>query len=309
MPSDPKDPQNPDTSNPDYKGYDDWIAAHPPSDANGGTGGASWGGYGSAGQKGVETIMDPGNFGNHGYRDGKAPSNVGEYASNWVNNIGDSILGNYKGQNYTPGIGNQGQNAEAMSAGGATIANGPNGYQDAQSRMMQMQLMQQLMGQANGTGPSLAQMQLQKAGDQGMAQAMALGASQRGAGNAGMLRNIQNQQAGINQGLAADSGMLRLQEQMQARQMLGQGIQGMRGLDQGWAGMNLQNNQFNAGQMNNMNQFNTGQFNTMTNANADRQHAAQMQLAQMQQKSYEDAVKQARDSSVMGTIGTVVAAM
>ncbi len=121
---------------------------------------------------------------------------------------------------------------EDRSMPGTMYSQGPNGMQQDQSRQMQMQLMQQLQQQASGQGPSLAQMQLQKGTDQNISQAMALGASQRGAGQAGMLKGIATQQANIGQGMANDSAMMRLQEQMQARQQLGAGIQGMRGGDQ-----------------------------------------------------------------------------
>jgi len=122
---------------------------------------------------------------------------------------------------------------------------GPNGAQQGQNRDMQMTLIQQLQDQAAGRGPSLAQMQLQKATDQNIGQAMALGASQRGAGQAGMLKGIQTQQAGIAQGMAGDSAIARLQEQMAARGQLGQQLDSSRGQDQAWAAQNVQNNQFN----------------------------------------------------------------
>ncbi len=99
-------------------------------------------------------------------------------------------------------------------------------------RNQQLQLMQQLQDQAAGKGPSIAQLQLQKGGDQAMSQAMALGASQRGAGRAGALKGIANQQAKIGQGMANDSAMLRLQEQMQARTQLGTGLASMRSSDE-----------------------------------------------------------------------------
>ncbi len=139
-------------------------------------------------------------------------------------------------------------NPNQISLAGAQQASGPYGGQDAQSRDMQMQLMQQLQQQAAGTGPSIAQLQLQKGTDQNISQAMALGASQRGAGQAGMMKGIAQQQAQIGQGMANDSAMLRLQEQMQARQALGSGLQGMRSGDQAFAGMQQQGNQFNAQQ-------------------------------------------------------------
>ena len=105
--------------------------------------------------------------------------------------------------------------------------------QQDQARAQQMALINQLQNQASGLGPSLAQAQLQQATDRNMQQAMALGVSQRGAGQGAALHNIANQRAGIGQQMAGDSAMLRLQEQLQARQMLGGLLGGMRGQDIG----------------------------------------------------------------------------
>ena len=91
-------------------------------------------------------------------------------------------------------------------------------------------------GQANGQGPSIAQAQLQQATDANLKQAMALGATQQGMGAGGALRGIQQQQAGIAQQQAADSGMLRLQEQAQAQGLLGNVLGAGRGQDIGLAG-------------------------------------------------------------------------
>lgn len=106
----------------------------------------------------------------------------------------------------------------------------------AQFRNGQMDLVQALTMQANGQGPSLAQGQLQQATDRNLAQAMALGQSMGGAQGAGLAqRNILQQQAGMSQQAASDSSLLRLQEQLQARNMLGQVLAGARGQDIGLA--------------------------------------------------------------------------
>ena len=146
-------------------------------------------------------------------------------------------------QAYNSLMGSYSPNQPGVGAGVGMIGTGVNGTSQSEgSNAAQMQLIQQLQAQADGSGPSLAQMQLQKGTDQNMAQAMALGAAQRGAGQGGMLKGIANQQASIGQGMANDSAMLRLQEQMQARGQLGQQI-----------GQQQQNNQFNTGQVNQMN--------------------------------------------------------
>lgn len=105
----------------------------------------------------------------------------------------------------------------------------------SQVRADQAKLTQMLQDQAMGNGPSIAQQQLQQATDRNVAQAMALGQSQRGGAQGGALRNIATNQAQIGQQMAGDSAMLRLQEMMQARGMLGQHLGGMRGQDIGFA--------------------------------------------------------------------------
>lgn len=143
----------------------------------------------------------------------------------------DPKLANIYGfQNFQDQLANRGSVADLRR--GAQINTGP---QD-QVRGQQSQLSQMLMDQAMGRGPSIAQAQLQQATDRNMSQALALGASQAsGMRGAGALRGIQNQQAQIGQQMAADSGLLRLQEQMQARGMLGQQLGNMRGQDIGLA--------------------------------------------------------------------------
>ncbi len=166
-------------------------------------------------------------------RDG-TPGNQAGYGtgSKFMNDLETKLMGGYNPQQLQEGN-NVGVN---MGPGiGAAAQSG------AATRDMQMKLLQDLQDQAAGKGPSLAQMQLQRGAGQNMANAMALGASQRGAGQAGMLKGIANQQARIGQGMTADSAMLRLQEQMQARTSL-----------QGGISQNNQNDQFNAGQTNQM---------------------------------------------------------
>jgi hypothetical protein len=131
---------------------------------------------------------------------------------------------------------------QQMAAGAAGAAN-RTGPQD-QWRQQQLQLGQDLWKQSRGEGPSVAQEQLKRGTEDSLSSAMALGASQRGAGGAGALRGIQNQQAGISQRMAGDSAILRLQEQMQARGMLGGLLSGARGQDLQNQGMNDSQVQF-----------------------------------------------------------------
>lgn len=126
-------------------------------------------------------------------------------------------------------------------AGGALGAAGRLGPQvntgpQSEVRSDQTALTRMLMDQALGRGPSIAQAQLQQATDRNLSQAAALGASQAsGTRGAGALRQIANQRAAIGQQMVADSSLLRLQEQMQARGLLGQHLGGMRGQDIGLA--------------------------------------------------------------------------
>lgn len=106
----------------------------------------------------------------------------------------------------------------------------------AQFRQGQMGLVNALTAQANGQGPSLAQGQLQQATDRNLSQAMALGQSQAGGQASGLgQRQVMQQQAGYAQQAASDSGLMRMQEQMQARNQLAQVLAGARGQDIGLA--------------------------------------------------------------------------
>jgi hypothetical protein len=104
--------------------------------------------------------------------------------------------------------------------------------QSNQIRGQQMTLADHLAAQANGQGPSLAQMQLQRGLDQNIATQMAMAASQRGAGGAGALRALGYQQGQARQQMAGDAATLQLNEQMQAQNQLGALLAGARGQDQ-----------------------------------------------------------------------------
>lgn len=92
-----------------------------------------------------------------------------------------------------------------------------------QTRGNEMALLKQYQDMAAGTGPSLAQGQLQQATDRNLAQAMALGAAQQGQGlgYASALRNIADQSAAARQQAAAQAAMIRNAEQMQGMQGTG----------------------------------------------------------------------------------------
>jgi len=104
---------------------------------------------------------------------------------------------------------------------------------------MQKTLAQKLMEQAEGTGPSLAQMQLKEASENALKGQIGAIASQRGmnpaqAARAAALIGSQQQQA-----LAGQGAQLRLQEQMQKQQLLNQALQAQRQLDISQQGANV----------------------------------------------------------------------
>lgn len=102
----------------------------------------------------------------------------------------------------------------------------------------QMSLADQLAAQANGQGPSLAQMQLQQASDQNLKNSAALIASQRGINPAQAARQVAMQNASQGQALASQAGQLRLQEQLQKQNLLANTLQAQRGQDISQQGAN-----------------------------------------------------------------------
>lgn len=112
--------------------------------------------------------------------------------------------------------------------------------QSDQMRNAQTGLITDLQNQAAGVGPSLAQAQLQKANDQNLASGLAAIQSTRGMGATAAGMQAQGQQAQAGQAMAQDAAVLRLQEQMQARGMLGQLATGTRGQDIGQAAQQAQ---------------------------------------------------------------------
>lgn len=85
-----------------------------------------------------------------------------------------------------------------------------------------MALQKMLMDQANGAGPNLGQQQFQNATQQLQNQAAGQVGSIKGISPAAQARLIAQQTAGIGQGLAGESALQRMQQQMLAQQQLGQ---------------------------------------------------------------------------------------
>lgn len=99
-------------------------------------------------------------------------------------------------------------------------------------RRQQMGLITGLQAAAAGTGgPSAAQMQMQKAVDQAIATQQSLVAGARGTGRVGAGLRAGSNIADITGRAAADSAILKAQEQQQARAELGQALATTRGAD------------------------------------------------------------------------------
>lgn len=150
--------------------------------------------------------------------------------------------------------------------------------QQAQFRSAQTQLANQLLSQTQG-GPSIAQLQGKQATEDALNQALALGAAQgHGMGASAAMRGIQANQANIAQKAAADSAILRLQEQQGAQNMLNQVAGGARTTDIGLAAQQAQ-----FGQQANL--ANQGALNASNAANAQAQNQQQALQAQMMQQT------------------------
>lgn len=167
--------------------------------------------------------------------------NVGKFAVGGYGTGPGTLHGDIFGDGQDPGalgFGVRGVNGAGLNPNASSMDAGPqNQFRDDQRTLATL-----LAQQANGLGPSLAQNQLQSAGDQNMRQAMALQASQRGPQSAGSFLNIANRQSQIGSQLGQDSANLRLQEQMAARNQLASLLGGARGQDIGFAGQQQQGN-------------------------------------------------------------------
>lgn len=104
----------------------------------------------------------------------------------------------------------------------------------------QQQLLQQLQAQARGQGPSLAALQAQQAGNQGLMAQRAMAAS-AAPGQQGLAQRMAAQQgANITGSIAGQSAMGRAQEQLGALGQLGGALQNFRQQDIGQMSVNDQ---------------------------------------------------------------------
>lgn len=170
------------------------------------------------------------------------------------------------------------QRAAAVEAQGGSLQ----GSDELRAR--QMSLLDYLEGSAKGTnGPSAAEMQFQRNLDKSISAQHAQAAQARGTGTitAGLTAN--HNIAELTGEGAANSAILRAQEQQQARAQLLAGLESTRGQDIGVAGLQQQLSIANAQLQTATNQFNAGQINEGQLAQA--QLAQQAALANMQKNA------------------------
>lgn len=146
------------------------------------------------------------------------------------------------------------QDQQTMDARGALLAQGQRPFDPANvatvshdntSLGYQISLADRLNALAEGRGPSAAQLQMQDAMSRAASSqgSLARGAASRGVGAGAAFRQAANQTAALQSQAARDAGLMRVNEQLGANQLLGGVAQGMRQAgDENW--------RFNAAQQN-----------------------------------------------------------
>jgi hypothetical protein len=271
------------------------------------------------------TGVHPGDAADWVFGDQQSPGLLGTGQYRPVQTPIDANAGQIPGAQDTAGRLQQGATDAAGRAGATSQAAQMDGGAQQQLRDQQSALANALMAQASGQGPSLAQQQLKQATDRGIQQQMAAAAAQGGAGRGGALLALNNQASQARQQAASDSAGLALNEQLGARNQLGQVLAGARGQDMAYAGQNAQLQQQTnlanqqaemqqRGMNDNLVSFYTQQG--MSLAQAQQQAAMQLQQLQVQQNlgmnqiaagAYSDAAKnrQAAISNGSGAIGAL----
>lgn len=195
---------------------------------------------------------------------------------------------------------NQAYNAQASTAG--PVAMNP------EMRQNQSGLANMLMQQAQGQGPSAAQAQLQAGTDAAINSQMAMA---RSSGNPMAMRQAQFNAATLGQQNANQAAQLRAQEMQQGRALAAQQFEGVRGQDLGQRGQDIQQGQFNAGQLQQTTQFNAQQAmqkeqmisdyvnKGLTLAEANRAAAIDLQKSEYAAKTGQEmaALKQNNDAN------------
>lgn len=126
---------------------------------------------------------------------------------------------------------------------GQLLTNTQNQYN--QNMTNQNALVGQLQNQAQGTGPNLAQQQLQQATQGNINSQAAAIASQKGINPGSVARQVNEQASNANQQAAGQAGVQNAQQQLQSQGLLG-GLQGQIG-NQSLANQQTYENQINAG--------------------------------------------------------------
>lgn len=144
-------------------------------------------------------------------------SQVGNFGGQLSNN---NAWGNFTGTGQNGGLLGLGQyRTDPYTVNGAAFA------PSAAEQQYIASLQQAASGQG---GPSVAEQQMRAGLDQANQQAQSMAASQRGISPALAARLAAQQQAAMGQSTNANAAMLRSQEQMDARNSLGQGLQSIR---------------------------------------------------------------------------------
>lgn len=197
-----------------------------------------------------------------------------------------------------------------------------------QFRENQLALAQQLMGQASGTGPSVAENQFRAASEQNLAATLAAANSARGGANPALQRAALQANAQTQGQMAQDVATQRMQEQMQAAGLLGQVAASGRGQDSelasqqaalnqqaalaGYQG-NLQTNLAQAQIDAQMQQQFTDTQAKYAAMGLDAQKANQLAALEVEKLKYEAGadyakMKMAADAQNQGMIGNLVSA-
>lgn len=154
---------------------------------------------------------------------------IGNFGGNLSNN---NVTGWLTGTGRNSGIMGLGQfQSDAYRANAAAF--GPDAAEQ--------QYIQGLQNAVAGNGPSVAEQQMMRGLDQSNAQAQSMAASQRGISPALAARLAAQQQSAMNQSTNANAAQLRAEEQMNARNSLGQGLQSLRAGRMGLENLNAGN--------------------------------------------------------------------
>ena len=246
---------------------------------------------------------------------------TGHIGSDPLGGAGDTLKGAWEGtgltqkKNYDPyapdpssfqnpyAEGNIGRYQQGVA--GAQGRQAP--YVDPYWQQGNRSLAEQLFAQANGQGPSIAQNQFQRSLDQALAAQTAAAGTGATANNPALAqRTLANQLAGMNQAAAGQAGMLRLNEQMQARGMLanvlGQGQQG----DISRGGLDLQSQ----AQIDQMTQF----YESLGYSQAEANRQAMIEMERIRAGAYSSAQgyqygqNQGNQNTAGGLLGGIIGA-